>query len=94
MSERRKDRRQTLLHRCWIILAENEPVVCKVHDISKTGAQISVEVSDFDLPPEFTLALTEDRKVSRACTVKWRDGQNYGLTFQGGVFKRPRATYA
>jgi hypothetical protein len=77
MSEKRSDRRQPLHHRCWIVVAADDPgTLAHVSDISESGAKLNTE-SPADVPDEFTLRL----RVNRACRVVWRKDNDIGINF-------------
>ncbi len=81
MSEKRSDARRDLTYRCWIVPdGDQEMIVCRMHNASKSGARLSVAGS-MTVPDEFTLALTKDLLVTRRCRIVWSDGELFGIKF-------------
>jgi hypothetical protein len=54
---------------------------CILHDVSTTGARISVEVPEI-VPDYFKLKIPGAREI-RKCRVRWRSGNDVGLEFFG-----------
>ena len=55
------------------------PVLCKLHDVSRSGACIVVPDPD-KLPDEFMLDLSAD--LHRWCRVVWRNADQIGVAFE------------
>jgi hypothetical protein len=53
---------------------------CVVHDLSSTGAKITVEDSSA-LAGRLRLAFSRDAKTGRSCQVVWRRGKSLGVKF-------------
>jgi len=53
---------------------------CVVHDMSSTGAKITVENSSA-LAGRLRLAFSRDAKTGRRCEVVWRRGKSFGIKF-------------
>jgi hypothetical protein len=53
---------------------------CLVHDMSATGAKITVSDSSV-LSGRVLLAFSRDSKTGRQCNVVWRRGQAFGVKF-------------
>jgi PilZ domain len=53
--------------------------ICKLADISDSGACIQVDRSD-DVPETFNLVL-DFRAVKKACRIIWRDADRIGIAF-------------
>jgi hypothetical protein len=53
---------------------------CKVVDISKLGAKISVEAAHL-LPDPFLLLLTRSGSAARQCRIRWRSDEEVGVEF-------------
>lgn len=55
---------------------------CMVHDVSETGAQISVDGAIEGLPlKEFFLLLSSTGLAYRRCALAWVNGDRIGVTF-------------
>lgn len=56
-------------HRASIFAGKGQPVVpCTIADITRTGAEITVD-PQVEIPSEFTLLLTEDGRVRHHCRL-------------------------
>ena len=53
---------------------------CVVHDMSSTGAKITVEDSSV-LAGRLRLAFSRDARTGRNCEVIWRRGKSLGVKF-------------
>jgi hypothetical protein len=53
---------------------------CVVHDISSSGAKITVD-DPAVLPARLRLAFARDARTGRNCEVVWRRGKSLGLKF-------------
>jgi len=53
---------------------------CFVHDMSSTGAKITVSDSSV-LSGRVRLAFARDTKAGRQCNVVWRRGRSFGVKF-------------
>jgi PilZ domain len=53
---------------------------CVVHDLSSTGAKITVEDSSA-LTGRLRLAFSRDARSGRKCVVVWRRGKSLGVKF-------------
>ena len=53
---------------------------CVVHDMSSTGAKITVENSSA-LAGRLRLAFSRDARSGRRCEVVWRRGKSFGVKF-------------
>jgi PilZ domain len=53
---------------------------CVVHDLSSTGAKITVADSSV-LAGRVRLAFSRDAKAGRNCQVVWRRGKSFGVKF-------------
>ena len=53
---------------------------CVVHDMSITGAKVTIEDSN-SLPAKLRLAFSRDARTGRACEVVWRRGKSVGVKF-------------
>ena len=78
--ERRFERRYAVNVPATIQAKRGLPKVsCHVHDISASGAKISL--TDGEPPDDFVLCLNENGTVIRICKVVWRDGCTVGVRF-------------
>jgi hypothetical protein len=53
---------------------------CVVHDMSSTGAKITVENASA-LAGRLRLAFSRDARSGRRCEVVWRRGKSFGVKF-------------
>lgn len=53
---------------------------CVVHNMSATGARITVDDSNA-LPAKLRLAFARDARTGRKCEVVWRRGKTVGIRF-------------
>ena len=53
---------------------------CVVHDLSSTGAKITVEDGGV-LAGRLRLAFSRDARTGRRCEVVWRRGKSFGVKF-------------
>jgi hypothetical protein len=53
---------------------------CVVHDMSSTGAKITIEDSSA-LAGRLRLAFSRDARTGRSCEVVWRRGKSFGVKF-------------
>ena len=53
---------------------------CLVHDLSSTGAKITVDDPNV-LPGKLRLAMSRDARTGRSCEVVWRRGKTVGIKF-------------
>ena len=53
---------------------------CVVHDMSVTGAKVTIEDSN-SLPARLRLAFSRDARTGRPCEVVWRRGKSVGVKF-------------
>jgi hypothetical protein len=79
MSNRRKFPRRPLTYPAKIIANDGSwGRNCRVVDVSDGGARL-VTAEPFDLPENFTLALS--RKTARRCRLKWMENCEIGVVF-------------
>jgi hypothetical protein len=72
-------------HRASIFAGKGQPVVpCTIADISRTGAEITVD-PQVEIPSEFTLLLTEDGRVRRHCRLASREETQIQVYFVSRV---------
>ena len=57
-----------------------ETIVCRVHDMSHSGARITSAFAE--LPRSFTLYLSKDQRIFRECYVVWHCGLEFGVAFK------------
>jgi hypothetical protein len=55
-------------------------IPCTLSDLSMSGGELTLP-ADLALPERFTLSLTHDRKIQRACQIAWRRGDRVGICF-------------
>jgi hypothetical protein len=67
------------IHKAGSIVVGSRPVTCTVHNLSATGAALSVRQSS-TLPDSFVLILEMEHR-RRPCRVVWRRGNRIGVSF-------------
>jgi hypothetical protein len=78
--ERRKTKRiRRVGHAALVSLTDVDIGECMLHDISSTGARISVEDPEV-VPDYFKLRIPGGRELRR-CRIRWRSGTDLGLEF-------------
>ena len=86
MLERRKHVRHTVSLTGWIVRAQNDqPVVCRITNMSDDGAGFSLATNGVALPPEFDLFLTSNFSVGRKCLLVWQSERSVGVSFTGKI---------
>ena len=61
---------------------EEQTYTCQVTNMSVTGAALTFAFAlPVQLPDRFTLQLTLDGRISRACLIIWDDGTKVGVAF-------------
>jgi len=63
-----------------IVKIGEEQYACKVTNMSTTGAVLTFS-APIDLPERFTLLLTPQGNVTRACSMTWEEGEEVGVVF-------------
>lgn len=79
VEEKRNAARQKLYSNIWVdsdVLLT--PVICKIIDISYTGAKLCVH-GDIDLPEVFFVCTGTSKRLAK---VMWKSKQEYGVEFQ------------
>lgn len=77
---RRKPRRP-ISYKAEILVEPGGPSrACTISDISPIGARLLLE-EDGEVPGNFTLLLTANKGVRRACRLVWREGKSMGVAF-------------
>jgi PilZ domain len=78
---RKRAARKSLQQSGWITLDGGFAARrCVVHDISATGAKITVEDASA-LAGRLRLAFSRDARSGRRCEVVWRRGKSLGVKF-------------
>ncbi|MDO8980454.1 MAG: PilZ domain-containing protein, partial [Afipia sp.] len=65
------------IHKAGSIIIDGRPVTCTIHDLSATGAALSVRQSS-TLPDAFVLILEMEHR-QHPCRVVWRRGDRIGV---------------
>jgi hypothetical protein len=81
------------MHRSAAVIFEGQtqPVSCVIHDMSDSGARISIKPRAADLPLAFTLILFKN-SVRRDCSVVWTDSRFIGVKFKSQWYGANSAT--
>jgi PilZ domain-containing protein len=78
---KKRDVRRSVQQTGWVTLEGGFAArQCVVHDISSTGAKITVADSSV-LSGRLRLAFSRDAKTGRQCDVVWRRGRSFGVKF-------------
>lgn len=78
---KKRDVRRSVQQTAWLTLEGGFAArQCFVHDMSSTGAKITVSDSSA-LSGRVLLAFSRDAKTGRLCNVVWRRGQSFGVKF-------------
>ena len=81
MLERRKELRVPVSKRGVIKFgAAGTECICSVHDLTPSGAGLSV-ISSFGVPRSFQLAV-DGETAMRHCKVVWTEGRRLGVAFE------------
>jgi PilZ domain len=81
MADSRKATRRPVRHGSWIFVAANTPLIpCVLLDVSESGARVKVDPAT-ELPTDFILVLSRDKRLNRRCRMIWRDEGMVGATF-------------
>jgi hypothetical protein len=78
---KKREARKSLQQPGWITLEGGFAArQCVVHDISSTGAKITLDDRN-TLPARLRLAFSRDARTGRNCEVVWRRGKSAGIKF-------------
>lgn len=78
---KKRELRKSLQQAGWITLEGGFAArPCVVHDMSSTGAKVTIEDSN-SLPAKLRLAFSRDARTGRPCEVVWRRGKSVGVRF-------------
>jgi hypothetical protein len=78
---KKRDVRRSVQQTAWVTLEGGFAArQCLVHDMSATGAKLSVSDSSV-LSGRVRLAFSRDAKTGRHCQVVWRRGHSFGVKF-------------
>ena len=78
---RKREARKSVQQPGWITLDGGFAArKCVVHDMSSTGAKITVEDASV-LAGRVRLAFSRDARSGRTCEVVWRRGKSFGVKF-------------
>jgi PilZ domain len=81
MADSRKSTRRPVRHGSWIFVGANTPLIpCVLLDVSDSGARLKVDPAT-ELPADFILVLSRDKRLNRRCRMIWRDEGMVGATF-------------
>jgi hypothetical protein len=78
--KKKREARKSVHQRGWITLDGGFAArPCVVHDMSSSGAKITVEA---EVPAgRLRLAFARDARSGRSCEVVWRRGKSFGVKF-------------
>ncbi len=78
---KKRDVRRSVQQTAWVTLEGGFATrQCFVHDMSATGAKLTVSDSSV-LAGRVRLAFSRDAKKGRQCQVVWRRGHSFGVKF-------------
>jgi PilZ domain len=78
---KKRDVRRSVQQTAWVTLEGGFAArQCFVHDMSTTGAKITVSDSSV-LSGRVLLAFSRGTKAGRPCNVVWRRGKSFGVKF-------------
>ena len=77
---RKYERKEIVLAATMALGEDLAPRDCIILDISDGGARL--DVGPLPVPKIFTLLLSANGNVSRACVLRWRKEQQIGVEFQ------------
>ena len=78
---KKRDVRRSVQQTAWITLEGGFAArQCLVHDMSSTGAKITLSGSSV-LSGRVLLGFSRDAKKARPCNVVWRRGRTFGVKF-------------
>ena len=81
LGTKKREVRKSLSQPGWITLEGGFAArPCVVHDMSATGAKVTIEDSN-SLPARLRLAFSRDARTGRPCEVVWRRGKSVGVKF-------------
>jgi hypothetical protein len=81
MADGRKATRRPVRHGSWIFIGAETPLIpCVLLDVSDSGARVKVDPAT-ELPTDFILVLSRDKRLNRRCRMVWRDEGLVGATF-------------
>ena len=80
-ASKKRDTRKSVHQPGWITLDGGFAArKCVVHDLSATGAKVTVENASA-LAGRLRLAFSRDARTGRPCEVVWRRGKSFGVKF-------------
>jgi hypothetical protein len=78
---KKREARKSVHQAGWITLEGGFAArPCMVHDMSSTGAKITVDDASV-LTGKLRLAFSRDARTGRSCEVVWRRGKSFGVKF-------------
>jgi hypothetical protein len=66
-------------HKGYLKIGE-EIYDCRISNMSATGATITFD-GPIEVPDHFSIHLTPDGRITRKCSVVWREGIEIGVIF-------------
>ena len=80
-ANKKREPRKSLRQAAWVTLDGGFAArPCVIHDISSTGAKITLEDSSV-LSGRLRLAFARDARTGRNCEVVWHRGKSFGVKF-------------
>ena len=80
-ANKKREPRKSLRQDAWVTLDGGFAArPCVIHDISSTGAKITLEDSSV-LSGRLRLAFARDARTGRNCEVVWHRGKSFGVKF-------------
>ena len=80
ITNRRQHKRRKVGIAGQVKTLSGEKIVCRVHELSHSGARITSAFAD--LPRSFTLCLSNDQRIFRECYVIWQRDLEFGVVFK------------
>ena len=82
LGTKKRETRKSLQQSGWITMEGGFAArPCVVHNISTSGAKVTIDDDPNALPIKLRLAFSRDASTGRNCEVVWRRGMSIGVKF-------------
>ena len=82
LGTKKRETRKSLQQSGWITMEGGFAArPCVVHNISTSGAKVTIDDDPNALPIKLRLAFSRDASTGRNCEVVWRRGKSVGIKF-------------